>query len=60
MKESFSIVLFYEAGIFLRCPKFWHNLQFHTKYDILSMLYMFVIGQTFIQTTVIVNYNAYE
>ena len=37
-----------------------HNLQFHTKYDILSMLYMFVIGQTFLQTTVIVNYNAYE
>ena len=40
--------------------KFLHNLQFPTNYDIFFMLYMFVIGQTFLQTTVIVNYNAYE
>lgn len=35
------------------------TLQFQEIYVTLYVLYMFVIGQTFLQTTVIVYYNIY-
>ena len=35
------------------------HLQLPTIYDMISVLYRFVIGQTFLRTTVIVYYNNY-